>query len=107
MALEKIFTPVWAAKQLPETVELVQIRGEWFMLIWTDDSVVSQREPEKWAFCNGELGESTELELWIPPTRLIAGLVRDIVKEMDEDAAPKEEPAKEAPATPPPAAKSP
>jgi len=87
--MEKVWTPCWAARQLPETVELIKIRGRWYMLLWTDTDVVSQLDPEQWAYCNGELGDSVELELWIPPTRLVADLVRDIVEDLDKEAEEK------------------
>jgi len=87
--LEKVWTPCWAARQLPETVEVIKIRGRWWMILWADDAVAVP-DPERWAYGNGELGESVELELWVPPVRVVAGLVRDIVTDLDKEAAEKE-----------------
>ncbi|GEM_PF-6882372 len=82
----KLYTPCWAAKGLPETVELVRIRGRWWLLIWDDETIVGQPDPEKWAYMNGELGDSQELELWFPPRRHVADLVRAIADEMRQVA---------------------
>jgi len=80
-SLGKMVTPTWAAKQLPENVEVVRIAGRWWMMIWSDNDVCAQPDPEKWCYSNGELGDNQEVEMWIPPTGLVAGLADDLFKE--------------------------
>lgn len=96
MAADKVLTPAWAQRQLPEGVEVVRIRGRWYLILWTDEHCVAQADPEKWAYSNGELGESQELEAWIPLRRHIKELVDDLTESLlaDENAA-KKDPAKE------------
>ena len=42
---------------------------------------VAQPDPERWAYCNGELDQKVKLDIWIPPTRMVARLVNDLVAE--------------------------
>lgn len=81
MAGERAMTPTWAQKGLPSGVELVQIKGRWWLLTWTEEHVVATPDPERWAWTRGELGASAELELWIPPARHVADIAADLGKE--------------------------
>ena len=91
---EKYMTPVWASK-LPEGVEVVRIHGRWFLFMWTwggldednnptPSTAISQADPEQWLLGNGELGDSVELELWIPPMKPCRDLANDLY---DQEAA--------------------
>jgi len=78
---DRPMTPTWAVKKLPEGVEVVRIKGRWWLLMWTEEHVVAKADPDQWLWTNGELGASQEMELWFPPYRHIAELAADLAED--------------------------
>jgi len=77
----KAWTPSWAARDLPIGVDLIRVNDRWWLMLWNEQHAIAHPDPERWAYSNGELGDSVELELWIPPNRVTADLVRDLAED--------------------------